>query len=164
LPSLDTIIAAKEFTGPAYHGAGDARLQNLSIYENGQLLYKPPTEEDAWVEIPFEVAKKEPRRLVLVMTCSYDFGKYQAFLNGVKLGAAMDLFSKEVMSCEYHLLDFWPDPGKYKLRLECVGKNSESTGHYLGIESVRLRERRPRVMEYGHDKDKDWRKRPILYN
>jgi hypothetical protein len=25
-------------------------------------------------------------------------------------------------------------------------------------------ERRPRVAEYGHDKDKDWRKNPVLYD
>lgn len=40
---------------------------------------------------------------------------------------------------------------------------TEGEGHYLGIESVRLRERRPRVTEYAHDKNKDWRKDPILY-
>jgi len=155
LPNLDKVIAAKDFTGDSYHGAGIARAQNLNIYPSGHLLYKPLTGEDAWVEIPFEVAKKEPRRLLLVMTRSYDFGKYQAFLNGVKLGGVMDLYSEEVTSREYHLLDFWPEPGKYTLRLECVGRNSRSSGHYLGIESVRLRERRPRVTEYGHDKDKD---------
>ena len=164
LANLDKIIAAKEFTGDVYHGAGNAQAQNLNIYGNGHLLYKPQAEEDAWMEIPFEVEKKEPRRLVLVMTRSYDFGKYQTYLNGVKLGGVIDLYSEEVVSREYHLLDFWPKPGKYTLRLECVGKNSQSTGHFLGIESVRLRERRPRVTEYGHDKDKDWREKPILYN
>jgi hypothetical protein len=76
----------------------------------------------------------------------------------------MDLYSKDVASREFHLLDFWPEPGKYTLRLECVGRNPASTGCYLGIESVRLRERRPRVSEYRHDIDKDWRKEPMLYN
>ncbi|MHC4742757.1 MAG: glycoside hydrolase family 172 protein [Planctomycetota bacterium] len=164
LPNLDITIPAKEFTGADFHGSGGAWSQNLNIYPKGHLLYKPPAKEDAWVEIPFEVKKKEPRRLVLVMTRSYDFGKYQAFLNGVKLGGVMDLYSEDIVSREYHLLDFWPEPGKYKLRLECVGKNPLSTGYYLGIESVRLRQRRPRVAEYGHDKDKDWREKPILYN
>jgi hypothetical protein len=56
---------------------------------------------------------------------------------------------------EWHLLDFWPDPGEYTLRLECVGKNPKSTGHFLGIESVRLRQRRPRVKQWARDKDKD---------
>ena len=164
LPNLDTIIAAREFADAAFHGAGEAQPQNLDIYTDGHLLYMPPTQDGAWVEIPFEVEKKEPKRLVLVMTRSYDFGKYQAYLNGVKLGGVIDLYSDQTAAGEYHLLDFWPDPGKYKLRLECVGRNARSTGCYLGIESVRLRERRPRVTEYGHDKDKDWREKPILYD
>jgi len=29
---------------------------------------------------------------------------------------------------------------------------------------VRLRERRPRVTQYGFDKDNDWRKDPKLYD
>ncbi len=68
-----------------------------------------------------------------------------------------------VTSDEYPLLDFWPDPGKYTLRLECVGKNTQSSGHYLGIESVRLCERRPRVTDYGFDKNRDWKTSPELY-
>ena len=164
LPSLDRIIAAREYTDEAHHGQGQARAQDLDLYPDGHLLYQPEGQQNAWVEIPFEVEKKEPNRLLLVLTQSYDFGRYQAYLNGVKLGGVMDLYSKDVAMREYHLLDFWPEPGKYTLRLECVGKDSASTGYYLGIESVRLRERRPRVIEYGHDRDKDWRKEPLLYN
>ena len=163
LPCLDRIITARDYTAQKYHGLGEAVTQNLDIYPNGHLFYKPPKPENAWIEIPFDIEKKEPRRLLVVMTCSYDYGKYQAYLNGVKLGAVVDLYSSEISSREYHLLDFWPDPGKYTLRLECVGKNPSSGGYYVGIESVRLRERRPRVREYGHDADKDWRKNPILY-
>ena len=163
LPGLDEIIPARQYSDDRYHGQGSASVQTLKIYPDGHLLYKPQKKEGAWIEIPFEIKKKEPLRLVLVMTRSYDFGKYQAYLNGVKLAGVMDLYSEEISSREYHLLDFWPEPGKYTLRLDCVGKNSISAGHYLGIESVRLRERRPRVTEYAHDKNKDWRKDPILY-
>jgi hypothetical protein len=163
LPSLDRTIPARAYTDEQYHGEGKASVQSLDIYPDGHLLYMPQKKESAWIEIPLEVKKKEPQRLVLVMTRSYDFGKYQAYLDGVKLGDAIDLYSEEILSREYHLLDFWPDPGKYTLRLECVGKNPRSTGYYMGIESVRLRERRPRVREYGHDADKDWRKKPILH-
>ncbi|MFC1634576.1 glycoside hydrolase family 172 protein [Planctomycetota bacterium] len=163
LPSLDKIISARQYTDGRYHGEGQAVVQTLNIYPDGHLLYKPKEKEGAWVQIPFEVEKKQPQRLVLVMTRSYDFGKYQAYLDGIKLRNEMDLYSEDITSREYHLLDFWPDPGKYTLRLECVGKNPRSTGYYLGIESVRLRQRRPRVTEYGHDTDKDWRAGPILY-
>ncbi len=69
-----------------------------------------------------------------------------------------------ITNCEeIHLLDFRPEPGTYTLQLECAGKNLKSGGYYCGLESVRLRERRPRVAAYGHDKDKDWRARPNLY-
>jgi hypothetical protein len=165
LPSLERVVVrAADFTGAKHHGAGEAVAQQLSLYAGPQLLYKPKQAEGAWIEIPIEVKKKEPLRLVLNMTKSYDFGTYQASLDGVKLGDAMDLFSSKVVNQEFHLLDFWPEPGVHTLRLECTGKNPQSQGHYCGIESVRLRERRPRVAEMGHDKDKDWKKKPLLYD
>jgi hypothetical protein len=164
LPNLDRIIPAREHTAEQYHGPGEAVAQNLDLYPDGHLFYKPTSSENAWVEISFEVEKKEPKRLLLVMTHSYDYGRYQASLDGVKLGGPMDLYSPEIATREHHLLDFWPEPGKYTLRLECVGKNPASTGFYLGLESVRLRERRPRVTDYAHDKGKDWRTNPTLYD
>jgi len=163
LPNLDRTIAARDFTAEQYHGPGEAVVQNLDLYPNGHLLYKPAGQENAWVEIPFEVEKKEPRRLLLVMTRADDYGRYQVSLNGVKLGGVMDLYSANLATREYHLLDFWPDPGKYTLRLDCVGKSPSSGGNYLGVESVRLRERRPRVVDWAFDKDKDWRTNPVLY-
>ena len=164
LPSLERLtVFARDCTDAKHHGTGNATPQQLELFDGPQLLYQPKQAEDAWLEIPFEVKKKEPLRLLLNMTKSYDFGKYQASLNGVKLGGEIDLFSAKVVNEEVHLLDFWPDPGAYTLRLECVGKNAQSQGYYCGIESVRLRERRPRVAEMGHDKDKDWRKERALY-
>lgn len=164
LPSLDRVVAyARDFADARYHGEGEAGPQQLWLYEGPQLLYRPERQENAWLEIPFEVSRKEPLRLVLNLTKSYDFGRYQVLLNGVRLGDPLDLYSADITSQEFHLLDFWPDPGRYTLRLECVGKNPLSSGYYLGIESVRLRERRPRVAQYAHDRDKDWRTNAQLY-
>ncbi len=163
LPNLDTIFHAVGLVGKDRHGAGDVQVQHLLGYSKGQILYKPGAADGAWIEVPFEVKQKRPVRLLLNMTRSYDFGRYQATLNGVKIGKVMDFYSEDTNNWEYHLLDFWPDPGRYVLRLSCVGKHPQSTGHWLGIESVRLRERRPRVTQWAHGKDKDWRTKPILY-
>jgi hypothetical protein len=164
LASLDPIVSyGREFIGVEFHGKGEAVTQQLDLYPGLQLLYKPLTNEDAWIEIPFSVTNKQPFRLVLNATKSYDFGQYQVFLNGAKLGDPVDLYSPKIINEEVHLLDFWPDPGVYKVRLVCVGKNQASNGYYCGLESVRLRERRPRVTRFAHDKDKDWRVNPILY-
>jgi hypothetical protein len=165
LPNLERVTAyARDFADSRHHGAGEVITQPLDFYDGAQLLYKPKEADGTWLEVPFEVKQKEPLRLLLNMTKAPDFGQYQAFLNGVNLGRPMDFYSAKVTNEEFHLLDFWPEPGTYTLRLECVGRNHQSTGYYLGIESVRLRERRPRVSQYGFDKDGDWRKDPKLYN
>lgn len=162
LPELERVIAYAR--DGEKHGAGMTSKQQLAQFDGPQVLYQPTSATDAWLEIPIEVKKREPLRLLLNVATSYDFGKYQASLDGVKLGGPIDLYSPDVDSKEVHLLDFWPDPGVHTLRLECLGKNAKSDGYFLGIESVRLRERRPRVTEMGWDKSKDWKKNPTLYN
>ena len=171
LPNLDRVIAYARDSEK--HGVGNVTQQQLDLYPVPQLLYMPPAtstlKSGSFIEIPFSVSTSEPLRLLVNLTTSYDFGQYQAYLIGpgdqppVKLGGIIDAYSKSVENREVHLLDFWPELGQYRLRLECVGKNPLSQGCYLGIESVRLRERRPRVNQMGHDRSKDWRAHPILY-
>jgi len=164
LPGLERVIAfAHNFTAQEHHGKGAATEQRLDLYDSPQLLYKPADPDGAWIEIPFTVTNKEPLRLLINATKSSDFGQYKILLNGKELAKKVDFYSPELKSEEVHLLDFWPDPGEHKLRLECVGKNPVAEGYYCGLESVRLRERRPRVAEYGHDRENDWKKDPRLY-
>lgn len=164
LPNLErTVVYARDFTADKYHGNGSVTPQQLHLYPGEQLLYKATQADGSWLELPFEVQTKEPLRLLLNMTKADDFGRYQAYLDGTKVGGVMDFFNPKIGSEEFHLLDFWPEPGPHTLRLECVGKNVQSAGYYCGIESVRLRERRPRVREMAHDKEKDWKQEPQLY-
>ncbi len=164
LPELDIIFRGSELTDAKLHGEGPAIVQKGDTWtDNAQLLYQPPSPAGAWVEIPFEIKTKEPRRLILKLTKSYDFGIYQPSLDGVKLGDAIDLYSPNIELAEFPLLDFWPAPGRHILRLQCTGKSAQSKGHWLGLDSLRLRERRPRVMEIGRDRDADWKKERKLY-
>jgi len=166
LPSLERVIVwGKNHVDAQYHGAGEARVQTGARYleSDGQLLFKPKTKDDGWFECSFDVKQKEPLRLVLEMTRSYDYGVYQPLLDGVKLGRPLDLYRAEPDLWEFHVMDFWPEPGTYNLRLECVGKNPNSTGYNLGVNSIRLRERRPRVKAFGYDQNKDWRQEQVLY-
>jgi hypothetical protein len=156
-------VAARDFADAKCHGRGHAGPQQLpKLYDEPQLFFRPAVPEEAWIEIPLDVKRKEPLRLLLNATCAPDFGRYQAILDGVPVGDPMDFYAPEVSSKEFPLLDLWPEPGKHILRLEYRGKNKLSDGMSLGIESIRLRQRRPRVEQYGHDKDKDWRQNPKL--
>ena len=149
--------------GAGQHGEGEILKTAGRFYGEEVLVYRPPQQEDAWLEFPVEVQEKEPLRLVVSALRSPDGGRFQAFLDGVKIGRPLDFYADMPESWEFPLLDFWPEPGTHILRLECVGKRTQSSDYVCRLESIQLLERRPRVAEYGHDKDKDWRENPILY-
>lgn len=163
LPCLDEIFMAGESVSGRTFSNGTAEVQkDLEHYMNGQLLFVPANDM-ASVILPFTVTEKKPLRLLLAVTKAPDYGIWQAYLNGIKVGPPMNLYNQKVCEWEHHLLDFWPDPGNYKLELRLIGKDHFSTGRLLGIESVRLRERRPRVTGFAFDKNKDWKSDPKLY-
>ena len=113
---------------------------------------------------PIEVKAKEPLHLVVEGTAMAERRDgWQASLDGVKIGAPLDFHAPQNEDREFPLLDFWPEPGLHTLRLECVGRDATSLGTSCAVESVRLMERRPRVAAMAHDKNKDWRKEPRLY-
>jgi hypothetical protein len=155
---------AKEVIGTKGISNGTASVQdNLAHFPNGQLFFSPDNRQ-AKVQIPFRVAEKRPVRLLLSTTKAPDYGIWQAYLNGIKIGSPMNMYDEKVREWEYHLLDFWPEPGDYTIELRLVGKDPSSVGEKLGIEAVRLRERRPRVTDFAFDKENDWKTNPKLYN
>jgi hypothetical protein len=163
LPVLDEIVPAKEvITKNTFKGGNPQVQDNLEFYWNGQLLFEP-TSDQASIDIPFTLSEKKPVRLLLSVTKAPDYGIWQAYLNNIKVGPPMNLYDETVHEWEHHLLDFWPEPGNYNLQLRYIGKDQRSTGKLLGIESVRLRERRPRVTGFAFNQDSDWTKNPILY-
>ena len=163
LPSLDEVFLAKEVVGSGSYQNGRAEIQeNLDFYMDGQLFFNPDG-YNSRVSIPFTVEERKPIRLLLAVTKAPDYGIWQAYLNGIKVGSPMNLYDETVHEWEHHLLDFWPDPGNYTLELRLVGQDKRSTGDLLGIESVRLRERRPRVAEFAYDINNDWKTDPKLY-
>ncbi len=164
LPSLDIVVPAVTTQDKQKHGKGEVTIQKDGLWlEYGQVFFIPASAEEAWYEIPFEVAVREPRRLILELTQSYDYGIYQVCVDGVKVGNPIDLYADSTSVKECQILDFWPEQGTHVVRLQHVGKSEKSSGDYLGIVSVRLRQRRPCVAEYGHDRDKNWKDSPVLY-
>jgi hypothetical protein len=178
LPSLDVLIVVAsglmlgqvrleqtdlprlEYTGRADKRATTRTNQSFPEHFEYQVLFVPGPDS---IEIPFNISFKEPLRLLLNMGLGPDLGIYTVTLDGVKMGTEMDFYSPKVEAREFQFLDFWPEPGRYTLKLDCIGKNHLSGGHGLLIESVRLRARRPKVKQLAHDRDKDWRAEPLYY-
>jgi hypothetical protein len=165
LPSLDIASFPENITLNAFMCiGGKAEIQeNLNFYPGGQLFFNPDSKQ-ASVKIPFVVENKEPIRLLLAVTKAPDYGIWQAYLNGIKIGPVMNLYDPDVRDWEHHLLDFWPEPGDYVIELRLVGQDLRSSDDILGIESVRLRKRHQRVFDFGYDKNNDWKTNPVLYD
>jgi hypothetical protein len=151
-----------EYDGRRDRGLGEAANLLYPEHFDHPVLYYP-VHVDGHVELPLTVSEKEPLRLLVNVALGPNLGVYEVSLDGVRLGDLMDFYSPDIQAREFHFLDFWPEPGEYTLRLTCVGKNHLSSGTGLMVESVRLRERRPRVREMAWDRDKDWRTEPIYY-
>ena len=165
LPDLARTAARAWDPGtPRKHGPGEVARSTDALTGEDLLVYRPSRPSGAWLEIPIDVETKEPLRLEVGAVLLPDGGLYQAYLDGVKIGRPLDLHADAPGAAAFPLLDFWPEPGAHVLRLECVGRNGRSAGHACGVASVRLLERRPRVAEYGHDRDRDWRTDPVLYD
>ncbi len=165
LPSIERVaVWAKDRRKDGNRGKGSIRLSTAVKNETagGLVRFTPESPEEAWMEYSFEVKRKEPLRLILVLERSINSGIYQPFLNGVKLAKPLDLYSEEAELHEFQIMDFWPQPGQYTLRLESAGRNPDANGNVLGVNSLRLRERRPRVEKLGVLKDHDWREEQIL--
>ncbi len=154
---------ARDFVGAERHGPGKVIRQPNSYFRGDVAIYQPARQSGAWMGIPITVKAKEPLHLIVKGLMMPDGGRYQPLLDGVKIGKPIDFYAERPANQEFQLLDFWPEPGTYTLRFECVGKSPQSSGYACAVESVRLLERRPRVTAFGHDKDKDWRKAPLLY-
>ena len=164
LPNLERVMVyARDFADAAHHGAGEATPQDLDFYEGAQLLYRATQADGAWIEVPFEIAKKEPLRLLLNATKSYDFGRYQALLNGVKIGAPSTSTTPRLPAKRSTCSISGLTRAVTRSGSNASARTPRPRAITVGLESVRLRERRPRVAEFGHDKDKDWRKEQALY-
>jgi hypothetical protein len=166
LPSLvRAVVRAWEPGAARRHGNGEIGKSADDRTGGDILVYRPVRPDGAWLELPFEVAAKEPLRLEVAAKLLADGGLYQAFLDGVRIGRPLDFSRTPGSSVDavFPLLDLWPEPGTHVLRLECVRTGARSPGLACAVETVRLLERRPRVAAYGHDKDKDWRKNPVIY-
>ncbi len=142
-PLLDRVIEGKDLLAKAKSDGGEVVLQKGYEWTGeGQVFFRasPP---DAWIDLPFDVKTKEYRALVLPLTRSYDYGIWRILLDGAEKVARLDLYNPETRVEEVSLGSFSLEPGPHTLRFELVGKHPVSGGSFLGVDSVRLRERLP---------------------
>ena len=164
LPDIARIrLEGSDFGESKYHGKGKVTVQRPIRDQKSHLYFDPESMREGWIEFPFTIEKKEPLRLVLKLSRHRDRGIWRVRLDGHALGRPIDLYRDERDLYEYHMIDFWPEPGEHTVRLECTGKSEDSRSYALGVDSVYLLERLPRVAKFGLLRDHDWTRNPVLY-
>ena len=152
LPNLDWIMEGKTLLETARHSPAVVELQKGYDWTgDGQIFFMPASDKPL-LEVDFQVDKEEYRGLILRFTYANDYGIYRLFLDGKNVRQPedymagqkiqdYDFYAKDLMVKDVYLGSFTLAAGKHTLRFECIGRNPLSNGNYLGLDSVRLRER-----------------------
>jgi len=157
-PNLDIIFEGGDLMKSMRHSPGKVELQSGYDWTGSGQIFFTPSGDKGWLEADFYTDKEEIRGLVTRMTKSYDYGTWRIFVDGVPIPEVpmtidmdfntpaenfkiLDLYSKTIEVRDYYLGSTTLAKGKHTIRFELVGKNSNSSGKYLGFDSFRLRER-----------------------
>lgn len=152
LPNIDRITEGTAMISTARHTPGVLEIQKGYDWTGeGQILFMPAG-NDPSIELDFNVEKEEYRGLMLRCTYSADYGIYRILFDGKPIGEpedymagkkqqVFDFYAKDLIVKDIYLGSFKLATGTHTLRFECAGKNPLSNGNYLGLDSVRLRER-----------------------
>jgi hypothetical protein len=152
LPNLDIIVEGKTLLPTAKHSPGLLQVQKGYDWTGDGQLFFQPASEDPEIEVDFQVDKEEYRGLILRFTYGQDYGLYRIFLDGKNARqpddyvaglkvSDYDFYAEKLQVKEHYLGSYRLTPGKRILKMVCVGRNVMSSGNYLGLDSVRLRER-----------------------
>ncbi len=120
----------------AKHSDAALLVQNLpGIAKEGKQLFFTPMDEKGWVECSFTLDKDITAHLWGKLIHARTYGIYRVMLDGKEL-AVVDLYSEETKRQADHWGVHKLDAGPHVLRFECKGKSDQSTGYFLGLDSI----------------------------
>ena len=113
--------------------------QDLGGWSGGAHLFFTPAEAPASVTITFDVPKSVKYVVIANYTRSFDYGIYQAYLDGKPIGRQVDLYSEAVQQAPpANLGTHELSAGRHEMRFETKSKNPASKGYYFGLDFVEL--------------------------
>ena len=129
------LLEGENVVETAAHSEHRIQVQEVGGTSGGRHLFLTPADDQGWVEVTFELPEAQTADLRASMVHSFDYGQYRALLDGQQL-ELMDLYNAAVTTREHLWGQRQLAAGPHRLRFECVGKNPESRGHYLGFDAL----------------------------
>jgi hypothetical protein len=114
------------------------------LWSGDQQLWVQTQRVGDYIELEIPVEDREPQRLTVYATRSWDYAIVRFFVNGARVGDDVDLFNAEgrevAATGPIDLGEVRPEAGRLILRIEVVGSNEQSAepGTYFGIDCVVL--------------------------
>jgi hypothetical protein len=157
-PNLDIIFEGKDLMKTVRHSPGNLELQSGYDWTGDGQIFFTPSSDKGWLEADLTIEKEESCGIVVRMTHSYDYGTYRIYIDGVPIPNVpmtidmdfnapakdlkiLDLYSKTIEVKDNYLGSTTLKKGRHTIRFELIGKNNNSSGKSLGLDSFRLRER-----------------------
>ena len=146
------LLKGHQAAADAKHSDAQVAVQQVGGATDNKQLWFQPREDKAWLELSFHLDKPVTAELICKMVHSFDYGIYQAKLDGQPV-AKLDLYATEVTATPHKLGMHEISAGTHVLRFEGAGKAPASAGYYLGFDALMLR-----VPAYGRTAKEDLRK------
>ena len=105
----------------------------------GRLLFVRLRGKGDFIELAIPPSVERGKYLLKIrLVTSWDYGVVGVKFNGTPLGRPVDTYSPEIDTKWIVLGNVAVRPTDNVLRLEAVGRNPASAGHYAGIDAVML--------------------------
>jgi len=137
------LVELESFKDQATATAGTLQEQ-AGGYSSGNQLFWTPQEQGQTLEIPVKVEEAGRYRVLLVLTKSWDYGRFDVALSpadkseGKAIASNLDQFSPSIVTEEQWYGPVELSAGPHTLTVTNVGKNRQSKGYYLGLDAIML--------------------------
>lgn len=119
------------------------RGANHTWSDGAHLLWRCP-QPDRELRLAFD-ASVPATGLRVAMTRAADYGIFELWLDGRKLSEPVDLYQPDVERIEHELRNLKIAEGPHVLAFKCLGKNDQSSGHFLGLDCFELLGQTPAI-------------------
>lgn len=138
-PDKSEIYEGESLIDGARASSGKPIRQDLGGWSGGGQLFYMPQQEPADLTLSFGVPQTAKYHVFLHLTKSWDYGKYQVYLDGKSVGRPVDLYSPTVAQAPaLNLGAHELSSGAHELRFETRSRNPDSEGNYFGLDMIEL--------------------------
>jgi hypothetical protein len=130
-----TLLVGYKAISSAKHSEAPLEEQASAAATDGKQLWFRPTDDQAWIELPFTLEQEMTAELWVKTLHSWDYGKWRVRVDGQDAGT-FDLHNPNITPTPHRIGVHHLTAGAHTLRFESAGKASASAGYLLGFDAL----------------------------